>query len=125
MDRILVGTDGSETATRAVERAAQIAEATGAELIVFTAYQPPRGGPSARKILGPVMRKLKGRVNARALAREGNAADAILEIAEEENVDLIVVGNKGMTGARRYFLGSVPNRVSHNIACNLLIVKTT
>ncbi len=125
MDRILVATDGSETAASAVERAAEIAEDTRAELIVLTAYRPPKGAPSAKKILDPVLKRLKGRVNARAVAREGNPADAVLDVAEEENVDLIVVGNKGMTGARRYFLGSVPNTVSHNTGRNVLIVKTT
>jgi nucleotide-binding universal stress UspA family protein len=56
---------------------------------------------------------------------EGDAADAILNVAEEIKADLIVVGNKGMTGARRYFLGSVPNNVSHHAPCSVIIVRTT
>ncbi len=58
-------------------------------------------------------------------ARVGDAADAILDIAEEQKADLIVVGNKGMTGATRFLLGSVPNKVSHHAPCSVLIVRTT
>ena len=58
-------------------------------------------------------------------AREGDAADAILDVAEEQHADLIVVGNKGMTGAKRFLLGSVPNKVSHHAPCSVLIIRTT
>ena len=58
-------------------------------------------------------------------AREGDAADAILDVAEETHADLIVVGNKGMTGAKRFLLGSVPNKVSHHAPCSVLIIRTT
>ena len=58
-------------------------------------------------------------------AREGDPADAILDVAEEQNADLIVVGNKGMTGAKRFLLGSVPNKVSHHAPCSVLIIRTT
>ena len=58
-------------------------------------------------------------------AREGEPADAILDVAEEINADLIVVGNKGMTGARRFLLGSVPNKVSHHAPSSVIIVRTT
>ena len=57
--------------------------------------------------------------------REGEAADAILDVAEEQRADLIVVGNKGMTGAKRFLLGSVPNKVSHHAPCSVLIIRTT
>jgi nucleotide-binding universal stress UspA family protein len=57
--------------------------------------------------------------------RQGEAADAILDVAEEQRADLIVVGNKGMTGAKRFLLGSVPNRISHHAPCSVLIVRTT
>ncbi|PTL56300.1 universal stress protein [Paraconexibacter algicola] len=59
------------------------------------------------------------------LAREGEAADAILRIADEQGADLIVVGNKGMTGAARFLLGSVPNKITHHAPCNVLVVRTT
>jgi nucleotide-binding universal stress UspA family protein len=58
-------------------------------------------------------------------ARVGDAADAILDVAEEQRSDLVVVGHKGMTGATRFLLGSVPNKVSHHAPCSVLIVRTT
>jgi nucleotide-binding universal stress UspA family protein len=58
-------------------------------------------------------------------ARVGDAADAILDVAEEHKCDLIVVGNKGMTGAKRFLLGSVPNKVSNHAPCSVLIIRTT
>lgn len=124
MKKILVGTDGSDTAAIAVGRAAELAEDTGAELILFTAYQRPKGAAWANKIVGPLVKRLQGQ-NVRAVVREGNAADAILAVADEEGVDLIVMGNKGMTGALSIFLGGVPNKVSHNARRDVLIVKTT
>ena len=68
---------------------------------------------------------VEDRVRWVAFAREGDAADAILDVAEETNADLIVVGNKGMTGAKRFLLGSVPNKVSHHAPCSVMIVQTT
>ena len=62
----------------------------------------------------------EGGVEAETYARQGDPADAILDVAEEQGADLIVVGNKGMTGARRFLLGSVPNRVSHHAPCSVL-----
>jgi nucleotide-binding universal stress UspA family protein len=56
---------------------------------------------------------------------EGDPAEGILNVAEETKADLIVVGNKGMTGARRFLLGSVPNNVSHHAPCSVIIVRTT
>jgi nucleotide-binding universal stress UspA family protein len=64
-------------------------------------------------------------VEVETYAREGDPADAILDVAEEENADLIVVGNKGMTGARRFLLGSVPNKVSHHAPSSVMIIRTT
>jgi len=58
-------------------------------------------------------------------ALDGDPADAILGVAEETEADLIVVGNKGMTGARRFLLGSVPNKVSHHAPCSVYIARTT
>ena len=64
-------------------------------------------------------------IEVETFAREGDPADAILDVAEERSADLIVVGNKGMTGAKRFLLGSVPNKVSHHAPCSVLIVRTT
>ena len=66
-----------------------------------------------------------GGVEVETFAREGDPADAILDVAEERGADLIVVGNKGMTGAKRFLLGSVPNKVSHHAPCSVLIIRTT
>jgi nucleotide-binding universal stress UspA family protein len=63
-------------------------------------------------------------VPATTYPRQGDPADAILDVAEERRADLIVVGNKGMTGAKRFLLGSVPNRVSHHAPCSVLIIRT-
>ena len=64
-------------------------------------------------------------VEVQIFARQGDPADAILDVAEETKADLIIVGNKGMTGARRFLLGSVPNKVSHHAPCSVLIIRTT
>ena len=64
-------------------------------------------------------------VEVETFARQGDPADAILDVAEERNADLIIVGNKGMTGAKRFLLGSVPNKVSHHAPCSVLIIRTT
>ena len=67
----------------------------------------------------------KAKVDVVTHPREGDPADAILDVAEENDADLVLVGNKGMTGARRFLLGSVPNKISHHSPCDVWIVKTT
>lgn len=139
MKRIVVGTDGSDSAAVAVEHAVAVAGATGADLVVVHGYGPPKaeGGPIGRteappmieigkSILEDVERRHGKAVKIRGVLREGvDPADTIISVAEEEKADLIVVGNKGMTGAKRFLLGSVPNQVSHHAPCHVLIVKTT
>jgi nucleotide-binding universal stress UspA family protein len=144
---ILVGTDGSETAHTALERAIVLAAGLGARLGIVSAYEPV-SDPRLRgeQVIAP--KDVQWAVNphedvltlldaARAeavgggvgevetYARQGDAADAIIDVAEEQRCDLIVVGNKGMTGAKRFLLGSVPNKVSHHAPCSVLIVRTT
>jgi nucleotide-binding universal stress UspA family protein len=144
--RIVVGTDGSETAQLAVSHATELARAHGAALDIVSAYEPvppDRLRDEQTQVPGDVAYGVgpRGDVNAnldnaaaKALAdgievsthpREGDPADAILDVAEEINADLVVVGNKGMTGARRFLLGSVPNKVSHHAPCSVFIVRTT
>jgi nucleotide-binding universal stress UspA family protein len=144
--RIVVGTDGSETAKQAVREAAQLAKQTGAALVIVSAFDPvPSGRLTQERLeapsdiehtLGPtedVDATLADAakdvddagVEVRTIARQGEPADAILDVAEEENADLIVVGNKGMTGAKRFLLGSVPNKVSHHAPSSVLIIRTT
>ena len=144
--RIVVGTDGSETAKEAVTQAASLAQLTGAALEVVSAYEPVskrrieserEGAPAdIQHEFGPredVNFALDGAVaiaqsmdvEVKPHPRDGDPADAILSVADEVGADLIVVGNKGMTGARRFLLGSVPNKVSHHAGCGVLIVRTT
>jgi nucleotide-binding universal stress UspA family protein len=145
-NKIVVGTDGSETAAKAVEQAISLAAAVGAKLDVVTAYEPVpesrlmterRDTPQdiqwaispredVESTLGGVsdLAAAAG-VTVERHARQGDPADAILDVAEEIGADLIVVGNKGMTGAKRFLLGSVPNKVSHHAPCSVLIIRTT
>jgi nucleotide-binding universal stress UspA family protein len=137
---IVVGTDGSDTAKRAVAEAMRLASALGAELHVVSAYERPRvvhaASPGGQKIPpfiddGLVESKLSeaaaavraANVPVKTHAVRAEPVDALLEVAEEVDADLIVVGNQGMHGAKRV-LGSVPNSVSHKARCNVLIVST-
>jgi nucleotide-binding universal stress UspA family protein len=145
-NRIVVGTDGSETATEAVKTAVELAKVSDAKLEIVSAYEPvpqSRLRDESEGISGDVSHAINPREdvqlvldNAAAVAkrekvdvvthpREGDPADAILDVAEENNADLVMVGNKGMTGARRFLLGSVPNKISHHAPCDVWIVKTT
>jgi nucleotide-binding universal stress UspA family protein len=144
--RIVVGTDGSETAAEAVRQAVELAKLTGATLSLVSAYQPASGrrvqaeqaeapadvqyeiGPreDVNLILDAAAADAKGQgLEVQTHPVEADPADAILNVAEETKADLVVVGNKGMTGARRYLLGSVPNNVSHHAPCSVMIVRTT
>jgi nucleotide-binding universal stress UspA family protein len=145
-DSIVVGTDGSQTAREAVGQAIELAGRLGARLHVVSAYEPV---PQARLreeaqqvpadlqwLINPredvdetlreaVAAAAEAGVEALPYARQGDPADAILDVAEEQGAQLIVVGNKGRTGAKRFLLGSVPNRVSHHAPCSVLIIRTT
>ena len=144
--RIVVGTDGSETAGLAVKHAIELARTTGASLEVVSAFEPipqERLREEAGQVPGDIAHAVGPRedvnvyleaaagrardagIEAKTHAREGDPADAILDVAEETGGDLIVVGNKGMTGARRFLLGSVPNKISHHAPCGVYIVRTT
>lgn len=144
--RIVVGTDGSETAGGAVSQAIELAKLSSARLSIVSAYQPVPGRRVQREQLqapADVQHELGPRedvnlvldaaaaearregVEVQIHAVEADPADAILDAAEDTGADLIVVGNKGMTGARRFLLGSVPNNISHHAPCSVLIVRTT
>jgi nucleotide-binding universal stress UspA family protein len=143
---IVVGTDGSETATSAVKQAVDLAKQIGAKLELVSAYEPvsdqrlreertevpddlqwmvnPREDVDSTLNEAADVAKEAG-VDVEVYARQGDPADAILDVAEEQKADLIIVGNKGMTGAKRFLLGSVPNKVSHHAPCSVLIIRTT
>jgi nucleotide-binding universal stress UspA family protein/RimJ/RimL family protein N-acetyltransferase len=118
-DAIVVGTDGSRTAAVAVDHAGAIARAVGAPLHLVSA-----GAAGVDELLQWAAADVEG-VDVSTHARTGDAASALLEVAEEVGAQLVVVGNRGMTGSRRFLLGSVPNRVSHHATCNVLIVRTS
>ena len=117
--RVLVGTDGSATAARAVDRAVSVAQATGSKLTVLAVG----GGDALATARAEVERHAGSPVEIEARAAEGDVADALVEHARSLDAGLLVVGSKGMTGIRR--LSSVPNKVSHHVPCHLLIVHTT
>jgi nucleotide-binding universal stress UspA family protein len=147
LNRIVVGTDGSDTASLAVEQAIGLAKATGAALDVVTAYEAAIGRALSTEeraeVPGDVQYELnplqevnlildraagaaeREGVTVTTYPREGDPADVLLDVAEETGADLVVVGNKGMTGAKRFLLGSVPNKVSHHAPCSVYIVRTT
>src|SRR5438046_4274740 len=144
---IVVGTDGSDTAKEAVRQATELAKAVGGRILLVSAYEPvpesrlrqeraevpedvswmvnPR--EDVQGVLDAEAEQIKesGVSSVETFAREGDPADAILDVAEEKGADLIVVGNKGMTGAKRFLLGSVPNKVSHHAPCSVLIIRTS
>ena len=144
---IVAGTDGSQTAAKALAAAVDLAQRTGSRLHIVSAYEAVSEErvrsehldvpQDAQWTVGPrsdVLALLDdarrtaaqaGVAEVETFARQGDAADAILDVAEEQAADLIVVGNKGMTGAKRFLLGSVPNKVSHHAPCSVLIVRTT
>lgn len=121
--KILVGTDGSDTASKAVDRAASLAATVGARLTIATAGR----GERAQKIVdGEAQRISAPGLTVDTLVVDADPVSALVDAARAGNHDLVVVGNKGMTGLSRFFrLGSVPNKLSHHLPCNLLIVKTT
>ncbi len=141
---IVVGTDGSDTARKAVERAAQLAEASGAELHLVSAYKSPTVMVTAPEVavvvdqeewriaaqseverqLTSVQASLRPKLDVATHALPQDPAKAICETAQAVEADLIVVGNKGMKGMRRV-LGSVPSSVAHHAPCDVLIVQTT
>jgi len=119
---ILVGTDGSATAAIAVDRAVEVAAATGARLTILTVDREERG----RKIVDEVAGKHAGSgVDIETKVLTGDPASVLVDETERGGYDLLVVGNKGMTDASRFFLGPVPNKVSHHAPSALLIVRTT
>ncbi len=121
--RILVGTDGSETAGRAVARAVEVARSTGARLTIMTAAHPAKG----QQIVDAAQAfHADSGVEIDTAVVDGDPVSALIDTATEGGFDLVVVGNKGMTGVSRFFrLGGVPNKLSHHLPSNLLIVRTT
>ncbi len=138
--RIVVGTDGSVGGTQAAEHAAVLARLTGSTLhLVQGSGSPVLAAPmygdvpaidpaAVAQACAAELEPLAGRfrstgidVEIHVVAASGHVA--LCDVAEAVQADLIVVGNRGMTGARR-LLGSVPNSVAHRAPCSVLIVHT-
>jgi nucleotide-binding universal stress UspA family protein len=143
---VLVGTDGSESSFRAVDRAAGVARDTGATLLLACAYRPmtAREIQDAADVLGGESYKVSGSTPAEdvlrdaadrargigakdleTLALEGDPVDALVKVAEQRKVGLLVVGNRGLNSLAGRLLGSVPANISHRASCDVLIVHTT
>ncbi len=143
---IVVGTDGSATASKAVGKAADLAALASATLVVVSAYRPVpeerlrserAGAPediayrvNREEDVGRILEDAKKLAESRGVNKiqmesaDSGPSEAILDIAERVGADLIVVGSQGMTGTKRFLLGSVPNRIAHHTPCDVLIVKT-
>jgi nucleotide-binding universal stress UspA family protein len=140
---VAVGTDGSGTADKAVEFAIDLAARYEAKVVFISAYNPVGESRLRRAasdapddmqwMINPAedvdatLRDCEERAEERGLrwaseARQGDPAKVLVELAESNNADVLVIGNKGMD---RRVLGSVPNSVSHHAPCSVLIVKTT
>jgi nucleotide-binding universal stress UspA family protein len=140
--KIAVGTDGSETAAKAMETALDLAERYQARLLIFSAYEPDPRPPAreqdeppedAQWMLAPhadvdatLAEATKWAADrgleSTAVAREGEPAAVICSLAAEFDTDLLVIGNKGM---QRRILGSVPNTILHHAPCSVVLAKTT
>jgi nucleotide-binding universal stress UspA family protein len=144
-ENIVVGTDGSQTASKAVSRAADLAKTADATLVIVSAFRPvpperlknertgapqelaymvnPREDVDNTLATAKKLAESRG-ARVRTEAVDSGPSEAIIDVAETIKADLIVVGSQGMTGAKRFLLGSVPNRIAHHSPCDVLIVKT-
>ena len=138
-ETVVVGADGSDTAAEAVRVATELVKLSNGNLHIVTAYRPAQlrseaGGEFSESLTSgdvaeAVLADLASRARTSGVAvdthlQNGAAADVICEVATQVKADVIVVGNKGMTGVRRV-LGSVPNSVAHQAPCAVLIAFTT
>lgn len=143
---VLVGTDGSESSFRAVDRAAAVARDAGATLLLLTAFHPMsnREVQDAKDALGDEAYKVSGSTPAEDVLRDaaerakgvgakqvetiavkGEPVDALISTVDKREVDLLVVGNRGLNSVAGRLLGSVPANLSHKARCDVLIVHTT
>ena len=142
---IVVGTDGSGTAEKAVAAATEMAQVHASRLHIVTAYQAvlPALSPQEREELGELVwmaspgeaaerlvadaagRAAAGGLEVETHVHAGDPADALIEVAEAQGADVIVVGSKGLASPARFLLGSVPSKVVHHAPCDVLVVRTT
>lgn len=143
--KVVVGTDGSESSMRAVERAGELAADEQATLVIACAYVPadPRSVSAAADQLGDdayqiqgdnpaeeIVRSARERANAAGANSvevrtvKGSPVDSLIKLAGQEDADLLVVGNKGMNSFAGRLLGSVPSDAARRATCDVLIVHT-
>ena len=141
---VVVGTDGSDSSLRAVDKAGQIAAGSGAKVIVATAYLPHGDDQRAADVLKDEGYKMAGNAPIYAILREassrakaaganeieekavvGAPVDALVDLAQEVKADLLVVGNVGLSTITGRLLGSVPANVARRSKTDVLIVHTT
>lgn len=146
---LVVGTDGSNTAQAAVDHAAALAGTFRCPLHLVTGYVTPTAttGVDTPEALSYQMQaadlldsvtarvaqmldriatplRLAG-LDVRVHSINKDPADALIDVATDENADLIVIGDKGLSGPTRFLMGSVPNKVTHHADCSVLVVKTS
>jgi nucleotide-binding universal stress UspA family protein/nitrite reductase/ring-hydroxylating ferredoxin subunit len=125
-ETIVVGTDGSETARVAGRVAVDLARASGAGIIAVSAYHDEAGKHRAVAAVDAARAKAEtSGVEARIELAHARPAKAITEIADRLDAGLVVVGDVGMGGPRRFRLGGIADEVSHTMPCDLLIVRTS
>ncbi len=136
MNRILVATDRSKTADRAVRFAAALADRYGSELLILQVLLPQSepateaGGAEATRVgfaseeLQKFAREVAGPRGTARVVIDTDPSRAILQTIDQADVDAVVVGNVGMAGRREFLLGNIPNRISHNARCTVIIVNT-
>jgi nucleotide-binding universal stress UspA family protein len=143
---ILVGTDGSESSFRAVERAAAVSADANATLLIVSAYtqMSDRDSRRAAEVLGEESYKVMGAhpaedilreaadvarkagaTNVETVAQSGDPVDVLVKVLDDRKADLCVVGNRGLNSLAGRLLGSVPANISHRASCDVLIVHTT
>lgn len=141
---VVVGTDGSDSSLRAVDRAGQTAAGANARVVVATAYFPQSEDHRAADVLKDDSYKVSGnapiyamlqdaRDRAKAAGAEnveekavvGAPVDALVDLVEEVGADLLVVGNVGLSTIAGRLLGSVPANVARRSRCDVLIVHTS
>jgi ubiquinone biosynthesis protein len=123
--RVLVATDRSETAERAVRFATEMAERYDAELLVLRVLLSDDGTRAeVAHELTEYAEGLAGERGRSVVVLGEDPAEAIVEAAKREKADVLVVGSVGMSGRREFLLRNVPNRVSHNAPCTVVIVQT-
>lgn len=127
MQRVVVATDRSKTAERAVAWAGELAGRYSAELVLLQVI--PENGEvdveAAEESLYKLAREIAGERGRAAVRVHADPPQAIVDVAEAEGADVLVVGNAGMSGRKEFLLGNVPNRISHNARCTVVIVNTT